>query len=79
MPLRIKKVLAKDGQMDMIVRKGIRVRVYPNQAEGIIPVIMQLLEQDSSTRYAYLCHPAVRHVSKLRGEGVSHSQGLCTC
>ncbi|KAI1429473.1 peptidase family C78-domain-containing protein [Xylaria sp. FL1777] len=38
-------------------------------AEGIIPVLTKLLEQNSSTEYAYLCHPAVQHISKLRGEG----------
>lgn len=38
-------------------------------AEGIIPVLARLLEQSPSTEHAYLCHPAVQHISKLRGEG----------
>ncbi|KAI8945282.1 peptidase family C78-domain-containing protein [Xylaria longipes] len=38
-------------------------------AEGIIPVLARLLEQSSSTEYAFLCDPAVQHISKLRGEG----------
>ncbi|KAI2643474.1 peptidase family C78-domain-containing protein [Xylaria nigripes] len=38
-------------------------------AEGIVPVLARLLEHCSSTEYAYLCHPAVQHISKLRGEG----------
>ncbi|KAI1180937.1 peptidase family C78-domain-containing protein [Nemania sp. FL0916] len=38
-------------------------------AEGIIPVLAKLLEQSPSTEHAYLCHPAVQHISKLRGEG----------
>lgn len=37
--------------------------------EGIIPVLARLLEQSPSTEHAYLCHPAVQHISKLRGEG----------
>ncbi|KAI0408150.1 peptidase family C78-domain-containing protein [Xylaria palmicola] len=38
-------------------------------AEGIVPALARLLEQCPSTEYAYLCHPAVQHISKLRGEG----------
>ncbi|KAI0873588.1 peptidase family C78-domain-containing protein [Hypoxylon argillaceum] len=38
-------------------------------AEGIVPVLARLLEQSPSTEHAYLCHPAVQHISKLRGEG----------
>ncbi|KAM5513987.1 Zinc finger with UFM1-specific peptidase domain protein [Fusarium oxysporum f. sp. phaseoli] len=37
--------------------------------DGVLPVLSQLLEQSPSTQYAYLCHPAVQHVSKLRREG----------
>ncbi|KAG7419705.1 Ubiquitin carboxyl-terminal hydrolase ZUFSP [Fusarium oxysporum f. sp. rapae] len=37
--------------------------------DGVMPVLSQLLEQSPSTQYAYLCHPAVQHVSKLRREG----------
>ncbi|KAH6987291.1 peptidase family C78-domain-containing protein [Ilyonectria sp. MPI-CAGE-AT-0026] len=37
--------------------------------EGVMPVLGQLLEQSPSTQYAYLCHPQVQHVSKLRREG----------
>lgn len=35
----------------------------------IIPVLKQLLQQAETTSYAYLCHPCVQHVSKLRREG----------
>ncbi|RYO98481.1 hypothetical protein DL764_007077 [Monosporascus ibericus] len=38
-------------------------------SENIIPVIEQLLQQSPATRYAYLCHPCVQHISKLRREG----------
>ncbi|KAF9770042.1 hypothetical protein IL306_012451 [Fusarium sp. DS 682] len=37
--------------------------------DGVLPVLSQLLEQSPTTQYAYLCHPAVQHVSKLRREG----------
>ncbi|SPQ21693.1 fa9a5c6c-dce3-4cae-b8b9-54acbdfda4b4 [Thermothielavioides terrestris] len=37
--------------------------------ERVIPVLAQLLEQSSSTKYAYLCHPCVQHVSKIKREG----------
>ncbi|KAK7417316.1 hypothetical protein QQZ08_011659 [Neonectria magnoliae] len=37
--------------------------------DGVMPVLGQLLEQSPSTQYAYLCHPRVQHVSKLRREG----------
>jgi len=35
----------------------------------VVPVIAQLLEQCSATKYAYLCHPRVHHISKLKKEG----------
>ncbi|KAI1827547.1 peptidase family C78-domain-containing protein [Xylaria intraflava] len=38
-------------------------------SEGIVPVLARLLEHSPATEYAYLCHPAVHHISKLRGEG----------
>ncbi|KAK0651970.1 peptidase family C78-domain-containing protein [Cercophora newfieldiana] len=39
------------------------------ESEGVVPVIAQLLEQCSSTKYAYICHPRVHHISKLKKEG----------
>jgi len=36
---------------------------------GIIPVLEQLLQQSTTTKYAYLCHPCVHHVSRLKREG----------
>lgn len=35
----------------------------------VIPVLKQMLDQSPTTEYAYLCHPCVQHVSKLRREG----------
>lgn len=37
--------------------------------QGVIGVLEQLLESNPSTKYAYLCHPCVQHVSKLKKEG----------
>lgn len=37
--------------------------------KDVIPVLAQLLEQCPTTEYAYLCSPAVQHISKLRLEG----------
>ncbi|XXH00261.1 hypothetical protein Hte_006603 [Hypoxylon texense] len=36
---------------------------------GVIPVLQQLLEQNRSTEYAYLCVPTAEHIWKLEGEG----------
>lgn len=74
MPLWLVKLLENDGKLETINRLGrdnklFKVRVCINQAPGILPVVGQLLDQDVHTDFAYLCHPAVKHVSKLRGEG----------
>lgn len=75
MPSWLVKLLREsDGKMETINRLGrdnkmFKVRVCVNQASGILPVIERLLNQDVYTDFAYLCHPAVRHVSKLKGEG----------
>lgn len=37
--------------------------------KDVIPVLAQLFEQCPTTEYAYLCSPAVQHISKLRLEG----------
>ncbi|KAI9646951.1 hypothetical protein NHQ30_004951 [Ciborinia camelliae] len=74
MPQWLVKLLQSDGQYKTINRINAdgqlrRFKYCPNQAEGIIPVLAQLLDQDHSTSYAYLCDPAVLHVSKLMREG----------
>ncbi|KAH6640889.1 peptidase family C78-domain-containing protein [Chaetomium tenue] len=38
-------------------------------SQGVISVLALLLGQSPSTKYAYLCHPSVQHVSKLKREG----------
>ncbi|KAF5879623.1 putative peptidase family c78 protein [Botrytis fragariae] len=74
MPSWLVKLLQADGQYKTINRINAdgqlrRVKYCPNQADGIIPVLSQLLDQDRSVSYAYLCDPAVLHVSKLMREG----------
>ncbi|KAI0434635.1 peptidase family C78-domain-containing protein [Xylaria sp. FL1042] len=59
---------AYENQMPDSLVALLRKRKYTS-CEGIIPVLARLLEQNSSTKYAYLCHPAIQHISKLRGEG----------
>jgi hypothetical protein len=76
MPSWLVKVLESDGEITTMNRlaengKLKTVKVCVNQAAGILPVLRQLLDQDPYTNYAYLCHPSVRHVSKLKKEGVS--------
>jgi zinc finger-containing ubiquitin peptidase 1 len=44
---------------------------------GVVSVLALLLEQSSSTKYAYLCHPCVQHVSKLKREGTFPTGGFC--
>lgn len=81
MPHWLVKVLESDGEIKSINRLGPdgklrKVKVAVNHAAGMLPVIAQLLVQDRSTQVAYLCHPSVRHVSKLRREGKQYtSQG----
>ncbi|TVY85181.1 Zinc finger with UFM1-specific peptidase domain protein [Lachnellula suecica] len=74
MPSSLVKLLETDGQTTTVNRLDVdrklrSVKFCANQAEGIIPVLEQLLRQDKTTNYAYLCSPAVKHVSKLKREG----------
>jgi len=75
MPPSLFKLLQSDGEMKNMQQRGPdgrqrRIRVCPNRSEGILPVLEQLLSQDRFTQYAYLCHPSVKHVSKLNKEGM---------
>lgn len=85
MPSWLVKLLHTDGEVKSANRLGpdgklARVKVAANHAAGILPVLRQLLEQDGLTEFAYLCHPAVKHVSKLRREGEFRCfQIECSC
>jgi hypothetical protein len=73
MPPWLVKLLESDGEVKVVNRitpAGKLKKVKStNHAEGILPIVAQLLDQDHSTRFAYLCHPSVKHVSKLKREG----------
>lgn len=76
MPEWLFDLLQSDGEWKELVVKDKksgrerRTMVPTNYQPGVVDVIDQLLEQDPRTQYAYLCHPAVSHVSKLSGEGM---------
>ncbi len=74
MPTWLVKLLEDDGAVKSINTvdsngKTKKVKFCPNMTAGVVPVIEQLLTQDADVSYAYLCDPAVKHVSKLRREG----------
>ncbi|TVY88874.1 Zinc finger with UFM1-specific peptidase domain protein [Lachnellula willkommii] len=74
MPSWLVELLETDGATTTENRLGTdgklrKARVCKNHAADIIPVLAQLLHQDKTTQYAYLCDSAVRHVSKLKKEG----------
>jgi zinc finger-containing ubiquitin peptidase 1 len=41
-----------------------------NETWDIVPLLAQLCELDKSIEQAFLCHPGVKHIMKLPGEGV---------
>ncbi|ORY72031.1 peptidase family C78-domain-containing protein [Pseudomassariella vexata] len=63
MPQSLVDLLRRDGQVTSSDRDLHQVFT------GVIPVLEQILDQNSRTAWAYLCHPCVWHVSKLKGEG----------
>ena len=74
MPTWLRQLLEADGQaktINEISRTGelAKAKFIENQVSGVKPVIELLLNQDPLTKYAYICHPCVQHVSKLRKEG----------
>ncbi|KAL2266529.1 hypothetical protein VTJ83DRAFT_5881 [Remersonia thermophila] len=38
-------------------------------SHGIVDVVACLLDQSKQTEYAYVCHPSVQHISRLKYEG----------
>jgi hypothetical protein len=81
MPNWLVQVLKSDGQIRSVTRlspegKPRKFKVSINHAAGVLPVLRQLLNQDPYTQFAYLCHPVVKHISKLRREGKLYTRGL---
>ncbi|KAI9881370.1 MAG: hypothetical protein M1830_003377 [Pleopsidium flavum] len=62
---------AKITSMNKISLDGslIKVEVVANETPDIVPLLAQLCEQDRSVDRAFLCHPAVQHVTKMSREG----------
>jgi hypothetical protein len=54
-----------------VVRLGfcLAYRYLAKALPDMIPIIARLLKSSHDTHYAYLCHPAVDHISKLKKEG----------
>jgi hypothetical protein len=81
MPPWLVRLLESDGELKLLGRISPRGRIekviMSNHVTGIMPVLEQLLTQDRSTEYAYLCHPSVKHISKLKREG-RYTQHPCT-
>lgn len=46
-----------------------KVETIANQTPGLIPVLSELSRRDDEVERTFLCHPMVRHVFKIRGEG----------
>jgi hypothetical protein len=74
MPSWLRVLLRGDGKPRLVNKiatggKVQKAEVVENYSKDVIPVLRQLLEQDSGVDCAYLCHPAVQHIFKLKLEG----------
>ena len=74
MPLWLRKQLEAGTKVKIVNQIGrdgriLQVRSVANEISGIIHVLAQLCEQDSSNSKVYLCHPEVKHVVKMAREG----------
>lgn len=73
MPAWLVKLLETKGELraggkGILSHSASRINRLTSLA-GVVPVLQQLLEMSTRTEYAYLCHPGVQHVAKLRREG----------
>ncbi|SZF04188.1 unnamed protein product [Blumeria hordei] len=66
----------KDGIVKTVNRiengRSIKLEICPNIVPGVIPILAQMFAKDESTKIAYLCHPEVKQISKLKKEVVPH-------
>lgn len=74
MPPNIRKVLEEGPRVTSFNRIQpdgtlLKVEVVANETPEVIPVLCRLCEQDESVERVFFCHPSVRHVFKLPGEG----------
>jgi zinc finger-containing ubiquitin peptidase 1 len=49
--------------------KMIEIETVENEISRIVKVLGKLCEQDQSVETAYLCHPAVQYIGKIKNEG----------
>lgn len=74
MPSWLRRMLengAKVTRSNRIGPNGTLVRhdAVENETSHVIPVLVQLCQQDSSVQRAFFCSPKVRHVFKMSREG----------
>ncbi|KAI9721361.1 MAG: hypothetical protein M1828_005221 [Chrysothrix sp. TS-e1954] len=74
MPSSIRKILIDGGKRTVTQRLTLNGTLYKsltvsNETPGIIPVLAHLLNQENRGRHVWLCHPAVSHISRMKGEG----------
>ncbi|KAK5109425.1 hypothetical protein LTR62_006984 [Meristemomyces frigidus] len=74
MPDQVRRHLLNDAQPRQINGIGtdgklVRRTLIENETAGLIPVLADLCSRDRGTEITYLCHPSVKHVSKLRCDG----------
>ena len=74
MPVWLRKQLeqgAKVTSRNTISPDGslIKVETVANETRNIIPVLIQLCQQDPSVERAFLCHPSIQNVVKMSREG----------
>lgn len=74
MPPWLFKLLSAGGESRAVQRIASNGQLYrdvsiANEVSGIVPVLATLLTADARCERAWLCHPAVQHVHKLKKEG----------
>ena len=74
MPAWLHAKLENGGKAVTVNRIGldgrlVKDRSVENEVSGLLPVLVNLINQDQSVQKAYFCHPGVQHVSKLPREG----------
>ncbi|KAL1886361.1 hypothetical protein Plec18167_000291 [Paecilomyces lecythidis] len=74
MPSWLRKMLENGASVIRINRIGLngtleRHETVENETAGLVPVLMQLSQQDKSVQRAFFCSEQVRHVFKMRMEG----------
>ncbi|GAD95818.1 hypothetical protein CPC735_028710 [Paecilomyces variotii No. 5] len=74
MPSWLRKMLENGASVirtNRINRNGLleRHETVENETAGVVPVLIQLCQQDKSVQRAFFCSEKVRHVFKMRMEG----------